>query len=238
MAHVTSGNLILRMEKELARALEKPPEERRWTMVVDVRRCIGCNACTVACKAENVTPPGVAYNVVMEEEIGSYPNVRRRFIRRPCMQCDHPPCVDVCPVTATYKLPDGIVTIDYEACIGCRYCITACPYGARTFDFGEYYTEDTPRLQSYEVAPSTEYGKRWVRLGGASPIGNTRKCHFCYQRVNLGYLPACVTTCLGRATHFGDKNDPQSVVAQLISTERAMRLKEEMGTEPSVYYLI
>lgn len=231
-------NLVLRMEADVKRALQKPFDKRHWVMVIDLQRCIGCNSCTVACKAENGAPPGVIYNLVMEEEIGQYPNVRRRFTRRPCMQCEKPPCTKVCPVKATYKLGDGIVYIDYEACIGCRYCLTACPYGARTFDWGEYYTQGTPVLAKYELAPSFEYGRRWVRKNGRSPMGNARKCHFCLHRVNNGLLPACVTTCLGRATYFGDRNDPDGLVASLIGAERAIRLKEELGTKPSVYYLV
>ena len=129
-------DLVVRMERELLRALKKPVDQRKWVMVLDLRKCTGCNACVNACRSENALPPGVAYRVVMEEEVGTYPNVSKRFVPRPCMQCDNPPCVPVCPVAATYKRPDGVVAIDYDKCIGCRYCITACPYGARTFDFG------------------------------------------------------------------------------------------------------
>ncbi|MBI2911217.1 MAG: 4Fe-4S dicluster domain-containing protein, partial [Chloroflexi bacterium] len=143
----------------------------------------------------------------------------------------------VCPVGATYKRPDGIVEINYETCIGCRYCIAACPYGARTFDFGDTYTGPTPILMSYETSPSPEYGRSWPREEGKSPIGNVRKCQFCLHRLNAGMLPACVTTCVGGATYFGDANDPDSTVSQLIAKPNVMRLKEELGTEPKVYYL-
>lgn len=118
---------ILRMTRELERALKKPIEERRWGMVIDLRKCVGCQACTINCAVENGLPPGVVYRPVLEEEIGTYPNVARRFIPRPCMQCEEPPCTPVCPVEATYRRPDGIVEIDYDQCIGCRYCLTACP---------------------------------------------------------------------------------------------------------------
>jgi len=184
----------------------------------------------------------------MEEEIGSFPNVTRRFLPRPCMQCDNPPCVPVCPVSATYKNADGVVVIDYDECIGCRYCITACPYAARTFDFGNTYTQGTPvaeglivgreRADDYERIPSFEYGEAWPRERETSPIGNTRKCQFCLHRLNAGMLPACVTTCIGRATYFGDANDPDSLVSELISRSNVMRLKEELGTQPRVYYLL
>ncbi|MBI3913014.1 MAG: 4Fe-4S dicluster domain-containing protein [Chloroflexi bacterium] len=239
---------LLRMQEELKRALKKPLEQRRWVMVIDLRKCVGCSSCTVACIAENKLPPGVVYRPVMDEEIGKYPSVTRRFLPRPCMQCDEPPCVNVCPVSATYKRADGIVEIDYNACIGCRYCITACPYNARTFDFGEFYSKGTPpqgpaiigqaRAIAYEKVDSFEYGKPWPRGKGASPVGNARKCTFCAHRLNAGMLPACTTTCIGRATYFGDANDSDSLVAHLIGSPNMIRLKEEMGTEPKVYYLV
>jgi len=237
-ATAAAPSALIRMQEDLKRAMAKPIDQRKWTMVIDQRRCIGCFACTVACKAENHLPPGVVYRPVLEEELGEYPNVRRRFTPRPCMQCDEPPCVPVCPVQATYKRPDGIVEIDYNRCIGCRYCIPACPYSARTFDFGQFYSDGTPEEAAYEKAPSPEYGKRWVRKGERSPIGNVRKCQFCIHRLEAGMLPACVTTCVGLATFFGDQNDPQSLVSELIASPAAHRLKEELGTDPKVYYLL
>lgn len=209
--------------------------KKRYAMVIDLRRCVGCDACTIACKQENHTPPGVAYNVVIKTEIGSYPSVRKAFLPRPCMQCEKPPCVKVCPVAATYKRSeDGIVAIDYERCIGCRYCMTACPYGARSFDFGENYYEE-PNL--FEKIPAREYGREWPREPGRSPIGNVRKCHFCLHRLEQGLEPACVQTCMGRARIFGDLADPESEVARLVISRKGFRLKEELGTGPSVYYL-
>ena len=153
------------------------------------------------------------------------------------MHCDNPPCTPVCPVGATWKRADGIVAIDYDACIGCRYCITACPYGARTFDFGETYTQDTPQQMEYELVSNFEYGQEWPRDGG-SPEGNARKCQFCLHRLEEGEVPACVNTCIGTANYFCDANDPGSLVAQIIASPNVMRLKEELGTEPRVYYLI
>jgi len=229
---------VLRMQDDLKRAMAKPVEERTWVMAIDLQKCVGCSACTIACKAENHLPPGVVYMPVIDEEIGEYPNVTRRFMPHHCMQCDDPPCVPVCPVGATYKRPDGIVEINYNRCIGCRYCIPACPYGARYFDFGEYYTDDTPERQAYEETPTPEYGKSWDRGGDGSPVGNARKCQFCLHRLTVGMLPACVATCIGGALSFGDRNDPESLINDLIHRPNAIRLKEELGTDPKVYYLL
>lgn len=239
---------LVRMMRDLQRALQKPIEQRRWVMVIDLRKCVGCHACTISCVVENKLPPGVVYRPVLEEEIGIYPHVTRRFIPRPCLQCDRPPCVPVCPVNATWKRSDGIVVIDYDQCIGCRYCITACPYGARTFDFGDRYTEGTPKAQAFlvgeegaavhETIPMFEYDQPRPRHAEASPVGSTRKCHFCAHRIERGLLPQCVVTCIGRATYFGDANDPESLISELIAQPNVMRLKEELGTEPRVYYLM
>lgn len=241
-------DILERMRAELKRALQKQPAERRWVMVIDLRKCVGCHACTIGCVAENKLPPGVVYRPVLEEEWGTFPNVGRRFVPRPCMQCDNPPCTPVCPVNATFKGEDGVVEVNYEQCIGCRACLTACPYGARTSDFGLTYTQDTPvadglilgrdAADDYERASNFEYGKSYPREGHESPIGNARKCHFCLHRVRVGELPACVTTCIGRATMFGDANDPDSLVSEMIAQPNVMRLKEELGTEPRVYYLV
>lgn len=229
-------NVLVRMQREIEQALERPVDQRHWVMVIDLRKCVGCHACTISCVAENKLPPGVVYRPVVESEIGTFPNVTRRFMPRPCMQCEEPPCVPVCPVGATWKRDDGIVEIDYDDCIGCRYCITACPYSARTFDLGYTYTEDTPQQMDYELLPNFEYGEEWARTGG-SPEGNARKCTFCLHRLDEGLLPACVTTCIGTANYFGDANDPDSLVAELIAQPNVIRLKEELGTKPSVYYL-
>jgi len=239
-------DVLVRMQQELRRALKKPMAERRWVMVIDLRKCVGCHACTIACVAENKLPPGVVYRQVVEEELGTYPNVRRRFIPRPCLQCAEPPCVPVCPVNATYRRADGIVVMDYDRCIGCRYCMTACPYNSRYFDFGFSQYDETPTDNevvlgeggnSIESLPAFEYGRARRRRREKSPIGNVRKCHFCIHRIEVGELPACTTTCIGRSTFFGDANDPKSLVSELIAQPNVMRLREELGTEPMVYYL-
>lgn len=243
-----NDDILVRMRAELIRSLEKPVDQRRWVMVIDLRKCIGCHACTVSCIAENKLPPGVAYRPVTEEEFGTYPNVSKRFTPLPCMQCDAPPCVPVCPVNATSKDENGIVVVDYDKCIGCRYCMIACPYNARSFDFGHSYNDNMPEMagvilgqriaDDYERTPSYEYGEERSRLDSStSPIGNVRKCHFCLHRLAEGMLPACTTTCVGRATYFGDANDPDSLVADLIASPNVMRLKEELRTQPRVYYL-
>jgi Fe-S-cluster-containing dehydrogenase component len=240
-------DVLVRMQSELKRALEKPVDQRRWIMVIDLRKCVGCHACTISCVAENKLPPGVVYRQVVEEEIGSYPNVTRRFIPRPCLQCAEPPCVPVCPVDATYQRVDGIVAMDYDRCIGCRYCINACPYNSRYFDFGFSHYDETPKDNEVvlgedgsliEGVPSFEYGHARTRKRERSPIGNVRKCHFCMHRIEVGELPACTSTCIGRATYFGDANDPHSLVSKLIASPNLLRLREELGTEPKVYYLV
>jgi molybdopterin-containing oxidoreductase family iron-sulfur binding subunit len=209
--------------------------DEQWGMVIDLKKCVGCDSCTVACKAENRTPPGVSYNVVMEEERGEFPDVSRTNLPRPCMQCENPPCVQVCPVSATYKMENGVVNVDYDRCIGCRYCMIACPYGARYFDFGENYDDEV--MGAGEVQ-SPEYGvDRGPREGGESPVGNVRKCSFCTHRLERGEEPACVETCVGDARNMGDLNDPDSEVSELASSSRAFQLKEEEGTDPNVYYL-
>jgi len=230
-------NALVRMLDDIERALQKPASERRWGMVIDLTKCVACDACTVSCKAEKKTPPGVNYTVVLKEEVGTYPNVRETYLPRPCMQCDEPPCVDICPVNATWKNDEGIVVIDYDVCIGCRSCVTACPYGARSFDFGEWYGEGTPMIVPYETATTFEYGEENVRKEGKSPIGNVRKCNFCIERLHEGLLPACISDCIGRARYFGDLNDPNSLVSELLSEKYSFRLKEDLGTSPKVFYL-
>lgn len=207
----------------------------KWVMVIDLKKCVGCDTCTVSCKAENRTPPGISYNVVMESLEGDFPNIKAVNLPRPCMQCDKPACAQVCPTRATYKMENGIVAIDNDRCIGCRYCIVACPYGARSFDFGESYEQE---MTGFNDVTSPEYGvERGSRKEGKTPIGTVRKCSFCFHRLQRGEEPACVETCIGDARYFGDINDPNSVVSKLAASPRAFRLKEELGTQPSVIYL-
>jgi molybdopterin-containing oxidoreductase family iron-sulfur binding subunit len=218
----------------------------RYGMVIDTRRCVGCRACVVACKAENKTPPGVSYTVVVEEAVANRFDDKPLFMTKPCFHCENPPCVDVCPVSATFKRErDGIVVIDYDRCIGCRYCITGCPYGARHFDFGENYPSVAAGTALAWV-PSPEYGQFRTRTPQGSPVGNVRKCTFClhlqdpegrYDKA-AGRWPACAKTCTGHAIFFGDFNDPESEVSKLVRERQPIRLKEELGTEPNVHYLL
>ena len=152
-----------------------------WGMVIDLAKCVGCDSCTVACKAENRTPPGVTYNVVLEQETGAYPNVRIEAIPRPCMQCENPACVSVCPVSATYRGDDGIVVIDADRCIGCKYCIAACPYGARSADEGSSYAVE---MQAADQVTAPEYGvDHGARGKYRGTYGTVRKCTFCAHRI-------------------------------------------------------
>jgi len=239
------SDIILQMQSELKYSLQKPLEERKWGMLIDLRKCVGCYACTVGCISENKLPPGVVYRPVLSEETGKFPNTRLKFTPRPCMQCERPTCTSVCPVKATYKRADGVVVIDYNQCIGCRYCLTACPYGARTSDFGEFYTNNIANNnnllkgnQKYESGPFYEYHKEQKRKGHSSPIGNARKCHFCIHRVERGLLPVCVTTCIGRATIFGDLNNPNSTINKIISKNDVITLLPHKNTHPKVFYIL
>lgn len=246
---------LIIMQSDLERALGKPEGSRRWAMIIDQRKCVGCNACTVACMAENVTGPKLHYKPVYETETGKYPDVKRVWTPSACNQCDNPACVSVCPVNATGKetkgVAAGIITIDYNACIGCGSCVEACPYGARKVDEGKYYTENTPEMQSYETRNFFEYGSVWNRKSG-SPMGKARKCHFCINRLAEKMLPVCVSTCIGRAAYFGDINDKDSLVAQIFKTNKvtqAESVQEKNGmkrvvfgknpaTKPNVYYIV
>lgn len=226
----------------------KTPTGRKYHygMVIDTRRCVGCRACVAACKMENKTPPGITYMAVMERPVPGDPYDRPRFLARPCNHCENPACVPACPVKAVSKrTQDGIVVVDYDRCKGYQRCVKACPYGALYFDSGENYPaidEKTPLAR----VPSPEYGQYRTREEGKPPIYTARKCTFCMHlqdangRYNKaeGRWPACAKTCTGHAIFFGDFMDPNSEVARLLRERKAVRLKEEAGTKPNVYYLL
>ncbi|KLU63077.1 tetrathionate reductase subunit B precursor [Peptococcaceae bacterium CEB3] len=194
--------------------------KHHWVLVVDLRKCTGCQSCVVACKSENNIPVGnyrtwvdvgqvgktvaaAGGDVVTDE--GSYvQEVKVRNIPKLCNHCDNPPCVTVCPVKATFKRADGPVLVDPRLCIGCGTCVNACPYDARYLN----------------------------------PISHTAdKCTLCVERIDAGLLPACVTTCVGRARVFGDLLDPKSEVSQLLAHYPAEVRKPEIGTKPQVFYI-
>lgn len=224
----------------------KEKRKFRYGMIIDTRRCVGCKSCVLACKAENKTPPGVSYTVVISEPLEGGLVNRPFFMTKPCFHCEKPPCVPVCPVSATFKREqDGIVVVDYDRCIGCRYCIAACPYGSRFFDFGENYPAVAEKT-SYAEVPSPELRQFRKRERKKSPVGNVRKCTFCvhlqdengtYDRAS-GRWPACAKTCPAQAIHFGDLNDPEGELVRLLNERNYVRLKEEWGTQPNVYYLL
>ena len=209
----------------------------RWAMVADLRRCVGCQTCTASCKLTNATPPGVQWRKVLDIETGEYPDVRRTYVPVGCMHCDEPPCLDVCPSTATRKRADGIVTIDYDICIGCAYCAVACPYQARY--------KVTKRDFAYDRENTSEEAREDPKR-----MGVAQKCTFCVERIDFGLengltpgidpdaTPACVNSCIADALAFGDLDDPNSNVSRLLAENKSFRMHEELGTDPSVYYIL
>lgn len=199
----------------------------RWGMVIDLARCVGCYACTMACKVENGTPPGVWYAPVYEKEVGSYPTAKRLFLPTLCFHCKNPPCMKACPTGAISKREDGIVLVDANKCCGSRACVAACPYGALSFvreTEGEYGAELTP----WEQAMSQKN----------NGVGTVQKCTFCAHRIDQGnHEPACVQTCPTRCRIFGDLDDPGSEPSKLIRERSGVQARPEAGTNPSVYYL-
>jgi dimethyl sulfoxide reductase iron-sulfur subunit len=197
----------------------------RYGMVIDLKKCIGCMACTIACKVENGTRPGIFWNKVKDQEFGEYPTVTRTFLPVPCMHCENAPCVTGCPTGASYRREDGIVAIDPNKCVGCGYCIENCPYGAR------YLNKKSDGYFGSELIPSEEVGFKKHK------IGVVEKCTFCSHLLERGKEPICVRTCIGKARYFGDLDDPSSEVSQLITSKRGFQLLKELGTNPSVYYI-
>ena len=209
----------------------------RYVMIADLNRCVGCQTCTAACKHTNATPPGVQWRKVIDIEWGEYPDVSRTFVPVGCPHCSDPPCMHVCPSTATAQRDDGIVTIDYDICIGCSYCTVACPYQARyKADKAEFAYGDTP---TENEAIRFDEGR----------LGVAQKCTFCSDRVDAGLekglvpgvdpdaTPACVNSCIADALSFGDIEDEQSNVSQLLEENPWFQMHAELGTEPGFFYL-
>jgi len=217
-------------------ALNEPEEQspHSWAMVIDQSKCVGCEQCVLACQANNDVSPEITWNRVRQvESIGD----EEVFLPVQCMHCEDAPCVHVCPVSASYYRPDGIVMMDYDRCIGCRYCEIACPYGARSFNW-ETFDGENPAVPKWG---QPEIPRR--------PRGVVEKCSFCYQKIDRGLsfglvpgvdqaaTPACVVACPRGARLFGDLNDPDSSVSQALAKHSSFRLREDLGTGPRVYYL-
>ena len=209
----------------------------RWVMVADLNRCVGCQTCTASCKHTNATAPGVQWRKVLDLEVGEYPDVRRVFVPVGCQHCAEPPCMHVCPTTATRQRADGVVTIDYDLCIGCGYCIVACPYQAR-------FKVMKP-TQAYE---KNRMPQEW-KQEQPERYGVAQKCTFCSDRIDYGLAndltpgvdpeatPACVNSCIADALVFGDIEEAGSNVSQLLAENQYFRMHEELETEPGFYYL-
>jgi tetrathionate reductase subunit B len=233
------GNDLIRMQRELDASLARPPEQRSWVMVVDTRRCVGCNACTIACRAENVTGPAGSYRRVRRIESGAGAWLAGTFKPANCMQCDNPPCAKAAPQGMVRKRADGIVEFDYERLRGtyAHAVAAACPYKAVHVDDGRRFTDSTPELQPYELRTFRENGRQWSRREQGALAGVARKCHFCSHLLEAGLLPACVTTCIGGAMYFGDLKNAAGLAAGLLRERKVMRLNEDWGTLPRVYYV-
>lgn len=193
-----------------------------YCLVIDLKKCVGCGGCSTICKAENGTLPHVFRLKMLRGEFGEYPNVKRLSLTTQCMQCANPPCVDVCPTGATFRDEEsGIVSVEHGVCVGCKACMTACPYGSRS------YMADT---QGYYGA-LTDYEK--VKYAD-KVSGTVDKCDFCKEnRLSVGLEPACVSNCMANARYFGTREE----LAGLIRERSGYQLRPEVGTDPSIFYL-
>jgi len=213
----------------------------RWGMVIDLRRCIGCWSCSIQCRAEHFLPRGVFWNRVLIGESGKFPWVHKEVFPVLCNHCKEAACVKACPTGATFKREDGIVVVDYDKCMGCRYCVVACPYQMRTF----FKDKNQEYFPGQGLTPYEKLGREIYPL----QKGTVVKCNFCVERIDEGLqkglkpgvdreaTPACVLTCPTKARVFGDLDDPISEISILIKDEKADQFHPEHGTEPSVYYI-
>lgn len=206
---------------------------RKFVMVFDLAKCKGAGKCLSACSKMHYLPPQRSYITLskMKDAELSAPY----WMPSPCFHCDNPPCVKVCPVGATFKLSDGIVGIDNDRCIGCRFCMAACPYSARSFNWGEINYELTPE-QFDEITPH--------EICSLHKRGTVEKCDFCPHNILLDKLPDCVTGCPYGAIYFGDENEDSVTngedtvrLSELLRDKAGYRFMEELGTKPRVYYL-
>ena len=210
-------------------------------MVIDLNRCIGCYACMLACKQEHFLPPKVFWGRVLVGELGKYPVVQKLIYPVLCNHCEEAACVEVCPTGASTKRKDGIVMIDYDKCVGCRYCMMACPYQQRSFHSNNkdgYFPSQgltEPEVLGSQLYPFQE--------------GTVMKCNFCMERIDAGIekglepgvdrdaTPACVTACPAKARYFGDLDSDMGKVAEILRQKKVFQLHPEFGTNPSVYYI-
>jgi phenylacetyl-CoA:acceptor oxidoreductase 27-kDa subunit len=212
----------------------------RWAMVIDLKRCIGCFSCMIACKQEHFLPPGIFWNRILTVERGDYRSLVRKTVPVQCNHCEDAPCASVCPTGATKKREDGIVVVDSNACVGCRACVIACPYQQRSLcekKSKDYFPGGRTKLE--------QIGDKIYPLEGGTVI----KCNFCKERIEKGAseglkpgvdrvaTPACVITCPVSARTFGDLNDPNSEVSKKIKERKGYQLHPEYNTNPSVYYI-
>jgi len=231
-----AGSVVVASEQVLGRRDHASPTEastHSWAMAIDLSRCNGCEECVLACRAHNDVPSSISWTRIVSDE---GPGEQVEYLPLLCMHCEHPPCAEVCLVSATRVRPDGIVMMDYDRCLGCRYCQLACPYGARSFNWSKNDGEN-------QAVP--EHGQPEIER---RPRGVPEKCSFCYQRIDRGMslglvpgvdeqaTPACTVACPRDARIFGDLNDDDSPISKVLREHRTFRLKEDLGASPRVYY--